>query len=49
MREDIKILLARREEIKNEINKLDKEYTALGNLITEILRYKQEEKNYERD
>lgn len=51
MREDIKTLLDRREEIKNQMNKLSKEYTAIGNIITELHRYKKEEKerNYERD
>lgn len=45
MKENIKILLDRRKEIQNQINKLQKEYTALGNVITEL--YRQEERKNE--
>lgn len=47
MKDDIQILLDRRQEIRIEINKLESEYGALGKVITEILRYKQSEKDKE--
>ena len=40
-KEDIQALLDRRKRLLEEINKLNKEYTALGNIITEILRQKE--------
>ena len=40
-KEDIQILLERRKEIQEQRNKLDEEYTALGNIIKEILRNKE--------
>lgn len=51
MKEDIKILLDRRKEIQDQINKLEKEYKAIGKVITELHRYKEKEKgmNYERE
>lgn len=51
MREDIKILLNRREEIKEQVNKLQAEYKAIGDLIIELHKYKEKEKkqDYERD
>lgn len=35
-------LLERREELKNEINKLMREYKAIGDLINEHIRLKEE-------
>lgn len=40
-KEDIQALLDRRKELLEQINKLNKEYTALGNIITEILKQKE--------
>lgn len=40
-KEDIQILLERRKELKEQLNKLNKEYTALGNILKEILRDKE--------
>lgn len=40
-KEDIQALLDRRKEILQEVNKLNKEYTAIGNIIKEILRNKE--------
>lgn len=40
-KEDIQALLNRRKELLEEMNKLNKEYTALGNIITEILKQKE--------
>lgn len=40
-KEDIQALLDRRKELLEEINKLNKEYTAIGNIITEIFRQKE--------
>ena len=51
MKENIKILLDRRSEIVKEINKLEAEYKAIGDILTELHRYKEKEKNpvnYER-
>jgi hypothetical protein len=42
-KEDIKILLDKRAEILKEINKLEQEYTALGNIISEILKLEERE------
>lgn len=44
-REDIQTLLDRRREILIELNKLNKEYTALGNIIEEIFRLEEKEKD----
>lgn len=44
-RESIKVLLDRRKELFEEINKLQKEYTALGNVLEEIIRKQKEEEN----
>lgn len=51
MKENIKILLDRRSEILKEINKLEAEYKAIGDVLTELHRYREKEKkqNYERD
>ena len=51
MKENIKILLDRRSEILKEINKLEKEYKAIGDVLTELYNYREKEKkqNYERD
>ena len=46
-KEDIKTLLDRRRELLEEINKLQKEYTAIGNIVEEIIR--QEERGGEDD
>lgn len=40
-KEDIEILLQRRKEIKQKINKLQNEYNAIGNIISEILKNKE--------
>lgn len=40
-KEDIQVLLDRRKELLEQMNKLNKEYTALGNIITEIFRQKE--------
>lgn len=37
--EDIKILLDRRKELLTEINKLQKEYSAIGNILLELHNY----------
>lgn len=47
MKDDIQILLDRREEIRKQINKLEAEYGALGNVITVLFKYKQKEKDKE--
>lgn len=49
MKENIKILLNRREEIKEELNKLNAEYKAIGDLITELYKYREEEKKREKN
>lgn len=43
-KDDIKVLLDRRQDIRNEINKLEKEYTAIGNVVEYILKRRKEEK-----
>lgn len=43
MKEDIRALLDRREEITKEINKLQKEYEALGNAVKLMLDIKEKE------
>lgn len=45
-KEDIKALLDRRKELLQEINKLNREYTALGNILEEIIK-KEEKKDNE--
>ena len=40
-KEDIQALLDRRKELLEQINKLNKEYTAIGNIVTEILKQKE--------
>ena len=51
MKENIKILLDRRSEILNQINKLEAEYKAIGDVLTELYNYREKEKkqNYERN
>ena len=44
-KEDVKVLLDRRKEILEEINKLNKEYTAIGNLLEELIRIEEREKD----
>ena len=48
MKENIETLLKRREEIRIEINKLQKEYFALGEIITFVLKNKKKDKGEER-
>ena len=48
MKENIKILLARREELLKEINKLEGEYKAIGDLLKELYMYREKEKEQER-
>ena len=40
-KEDVEALCNRREEIRKEINKLQSEYTAIGNIISAILKNKE--------
>ena len=47
MKEDIKILLDRREEIVKEINKLQQEHTAIGNILTKVFDIEIENKHKE--
>lgn len=47
MKNNIQTLLNRRNEIRNQINKLENEYQALGEVIQELLEYKQNEKDKE--
>ena len=47
MKNNIQILLNRRNEIRNQINKLESEYQAIGEVIQELLEYKQNEKDKE--
>lgn len=42
-KEDVKVLLERRKEIQEEINRLNKEYTAIGNLLEELIKYEERE------
>lgn len=42
--DSIRILLDRREEIRNEINKLEAEYGALGDILTRVYNYEKEKK-----
>lgn len=42
-KEDVDALLERRKELKEQINKLNKEYTAIGNLLHELRRYEEKE------
>ena len=44
-KKDIRVLLDRRKEILEEINKLDKEYTAIGKVIEELIRIEEREKD----
>ena len=37
-KEDVKILLDRRKEIQEEVNKLQKEYGAIGRILETILK-----------
>ena len=46
-KKDIKVLLDRRKDIQEELNKLNAEYTAIGNLLEEMIR--KEEKDKERE
>ena len=48
MKENIDILLNRREEIRNQINKLEKEYKAIGEVLTDLYKYKKAERDNER-
>lgn len=42
-KEDVKALFNRRKELKEEINKLEKEYTAIGNLLEIIIKIEERE------
>ncbi len=44
-KEDIKVLLDRRKELQEKINKLNAEYTALGNLLEEIIKHEEKERD----
>ena len=44
-REDVNILLERRKELQEQINKLSKEYTAIGKLLEELIKYEEREKD----
>lgn len=44
MKDNIETLLNRRKELQEQINKLQEEYTALGNVITKILKIAEQEK-----
>lgn len=44
MEEDIQILLNRRKELKEQINKMQKEYSALGRTISKMIEVAKEEK-----
>ena len=43
-KEDINALLERRREIIEEVNKLQREYAAIGNVVEDILKRREEEK-----
>lgn len=44
MKEDIQILLNRRKELKEQINKMQKEYSALGRTISKMIKVAEKEK-----
>ncbi len=44
MKEDIQILLNRRKELKEQINKMQKEYSALGRITSKMIEVAKEEK-----
>jgi hypothetical protein len=44
MKEDIQILLNRRKELKEQINKMQKEYSALGRTVSKMIEVAKEEK-----
>ena len=43
MKQDIKILFERRKEIQEQINKLQEEYKALGNVLSKIMEVTEKE------
>lgn len=47
MKEDIETLLERRKKLREQINEMEKEYGALGRVITKILKVTEEEKQEE--
>ena len=49
MEDYTKILLQRREEILEQVNKLTKEYKAIGDLLMENYKYEKKEKKKERE
>lgn len=49
MKNRYQILLDRRKEIQEQINKLNDEYTAIGEVLHELFEYKQNEKDKEED
>lgn len=44
-KEDVKILLELRKELREDINKKEKQYTAIGNVLEELFKYKQREED----
>ena len=42
-KEDIKVLLDRRKELQEEINKLQKEYNAIGRILETIIKIEERE------
>lgn len=47
--ENIKILLERRQEILDTINKLEKEYSALGDILLRVYHYESNKSKDEKD
>ena len=44
-KEDIKVLLDRRKELLDQINKLQNEYTAIGNILEQIIKLEKDERD----
>jgi hypothetical protein len=42
-KEDVKVLLNRRKEIQEEVNKLQEEYSAIGRILEAIIRIEERE------
>lgn len=42
-KEDVKVLLDRRKELQEEINKLQKEYSAIGRILETIIKIEERE------
>lgn len=43
MRDNIDILLKRRKKLRKQINELEEEYTAMGEVLRELMEYIQDE------